>query len=96
MKWLVFLSSVFVVGCAGVQEIEMHSKQNVASIESLLRPSEVRDGLRIEVKDKGLKPILKGSKWIRVWRGSYFDGKSVSPPGWIYIELEEERPITNF
>ncbi|WP_457601572.1 hypothetical protein [Hydrogenivirga sp.] len=96
MKWLVFIGSVFLVSCAGVQEIEMHSKQNVASIETLLRPSEVRKGARIEVKSEGLTPILKGSKWIRVWRGSYSDGRSVSPPGWMYIELEEEKPVTNF
>lgn len=94
MRWLVFLSSVFLVGCASVQEIEIHSRQNVESIESLFRP--FGGGPKIEVRDEGLKPILKGSKWIRVWRGSYKDRSSVSPPGWIYIELEEEKPVTNF
>lgn len=98
MKWRVFTGSAvfFLFSCASVKEIEMHSRQNIASIENLIRPTEVRELAKIEVKEKGLRPLLKGSKWIRVWRGSYWNGRAVVPSGWIYLKLEDEEPLTNF
>ena len=94
MRWLLIAGSVFVLSCAGVKEIEVHSKENVSSIETLF--SGASPSVSIEVKENKLYPLLRSSEWVKVWRGSYFESEGLDPEGWIYLRLRPETPETNF
>ncbi len=94
MKWLLILGSLLLLsGCAGVKEIETHSKENVRSIESLFSNPTAS---KIEIRENKPYPLIRSSEWIRVWKGSYSENGSISPEGWIYIRLSPETPETNF
>ena len=95
MRWLLLLSSFFVWSCASVSELELHARQNVKSMEELFKGGGVPK-TKVEIKANRHRPLLFPSRWVKVWKGSYYEGGAVSPEGWIYLELEEERPYTSF
>lgn len=91
-RWLL-VGSALTLGCASVKEVEVHSKENVLSLERLFSSEHVP---RVEVRESKPYPLLKSSEWVKVWRGSYSEGEGVSEEGWIYIRLKPETPETNF
>ena len=94
MKWLLIVGNIFLLSCAGVKEIEEHSKENVSSVEALF--SGTSPSIPVGARENKPYPLLRSSEWVKVWRGSYSENESVDPEGWIYLRLRSETPVTNF